>query len=894
MKSLKEIRVAFPLAAALSLGPGFAVTPYLVRDIDPRFMSAGSQPDRFLSVAGRVVFAPRLGQATLWGTQGLPGDPVLLLPGSMEAYTGPVAAGGRAYLTGCSDGACGLFATNGTPAGTIRLAGFPFPLPFSTMEAVAPAGLPRTLLTFNAGNGTVIWRTDGTAAGTRKVGMTARNPRNLVAFRGRVWFFADQGNAQGALFSTDGLNGGTRRIGTSTGGSRLTVLGNRLVYFAGREIWGSDGTPAGTRRLAALPGPGGDSPPPIVVAASRAYFFNGDNSQREIWTTDGTPAGTRRVGVVYGDLQGNLLALGAKVAFLGHDPDRGFELWASDGTTAGTRQVKDVCPGSCGGTFELGISALGRIWFPGFNPDRGIEVWTSNLTAAGTHQVRDLCPGPCSTGPVRWFAAGGRMYFVGLIGSESRLFTSDGTAAGTLAIGPVFAPPFSDTLAAAPLAGSSIVFAGVDAEHGVEPWISNGSPAGTRLLADLQVDNLRGSTPNSFAAAGGRAFFFAEDGVHGNELWVSDGTEEGTQLAYDLIPGTDSSNLEVVANQAGGRLVLFLRTAFNQFDLVGSDGTPAGSAHLLPEGVRADGRRVQTSDKVFFVGIDDEHGAELWATDGTPGGTTRLSNLVTPDPFRPDVGLPTLLAVGDQVAAPVLSPLGGEEMLISDGTPGGTRPLREVYLFLDGPLQNAKSSLVAFNGRFWFVSAESGDETATLWRTDLSAAGTVPAGPLDLSRPDLGRWSLFPLGGKMLVFGSATGLGDTFWTSDGTATGTRVVGPVSLSQGVTPVAFSGRLWFANSFELWSTDGTATGTVRALDAEDRTIDTHTLAVVGNRLVIGASGGIYESDGTAAGTVRVEVPGRPPFSSFSALPVGNRLFFAWDDLVHGPELWALRPE
>jgi ELWxxDGT repeat protein len=892
---MKKLRVALPLAAALSLAPSFAVTPYMVADIDPRFMSDDSQPARFASVAGRVVFIAG-GGVSLWGTQGSAGDPALLLPETLHVRTGPVAAGGRAFVTACDNSSCGLFATIGTPAGTIRLAGFPN-LFFSTMEAVAPAGLPRTLVTLNAGtgNGTVIWRTDGTPAGTRKVGMTARNPRELVAFRGKGWFFADLGNVEGALFSTDGLNG-TRRIGTSIGGSRLTAVGNRLVYYAGQEIWGSDGTPEGTRRFAALSGFGSSFRPPIVVAGSRAFFFNVDGSRRELWATDGTLAGTSTIVSVDGESPTDLRALGAKVAFVGRDDARGLELWASDGTTAGTRRIKDICPGTCGGVFQLGVSALGRIWFAGFSPDRGIEVWTSNLTTAGTHQVRDLCPGSCSSVPAHWFASGGRVYFVGQGGSDARLFASDGTAAGTLAVGVTTSSSFSDTLDAAPLAGASIVYAGFDAEHGVEPWISNGSPAGTRRLADLQFDNRTGSNPRSFAAAGGRAFFFAEDGVHGSELWVSDGTEEGTQLADDLVPGPGSTNQDLAASEAGGRLVLFLRMGFNQYDLVGSDGTPAGSAHLLPDGVRADGRQARVGDHVFFVGIDDSHGAELWATDGTPGGTTRLSDLVPPDPFRPDVGLPIFLALGNQAVAPVLSPAGGEELLISDGTVAGTRSIDESYPFLEGPLQIAQSPLVVFGGRFWFVAAETGGDTATLWRTDLTVSGTVPIGPLDLSRAGSGRWSLVPLGGKLLVFGLATGLGDALWTSDGTAAGTRVVGPVSFGQGVSPVAFAGRLWFANSFgELWSTDGTAAGTLRALDAADRTIETRTLAVLDNRLVIATSGGFYESDGTPAGTVRIEVPGRPfPFSSFSALSVGDRIFFTWDDLVHGPELWALRPD
>ncbi len=889
---MRTIRFTLALATLLSPVASWAAVPYLVADIDPRFVSDGSHPRGFAAVGGHAVFVTSQGEK-LWGTDGAVGDPVRLGSATFRVRSGPAAAGGRAYATGCDEQGCGLFGTDGTAAGTIRLVRFPF-VQFAPMEAVRAEGLPRTLLTFNAGNGFVLWRTDGTGAGTRKVLLAARDPRGLVGFGGKVWFFADLPNAPGALFSTNGLAGGTKRIGPSIEGSSLTPVGSRIVYFAGRELWSSDGTPGGTLRLAALPETAG----PLVAAASRAFFFTSDlsGSGRALWVTDGTPAGTRRLLAIDGDFRNGLVALGAKVAFIGSD-SRGFELWSSDGTTGGTRLVKDICPGGCPGAGMLGISALGRVWFAGFTPERGVETWTSNLTPGGTRQLRDLCAGSCSSAPQFWQEGGGKVYFPAITsGGQIGLYASDGTPARTILLG--VEPSTSDSLPAAPLADGKLVFTGKDSSHGAEPWVSDGTVAGTQRLADLEFGNWIGSNPGSFAAAGGHAYFFADDGVHGSELWSSGGTPEATELVFDLTPGTFSPSWDLLSDEAGGRLVLFLaQSGARSFELIGSDGTAAGSERLLPAGVRADGRRVRAGDRLFFVANDAAHGAELWATDGTVAGTIRLTDLVPPNPFRPEgADFPALLALGDRVVAAALSPLGGEELWISDGTPGGTQPLHQVLPFLEAPLEAAKSPIGSLGGRFWFVAAAPGEETATLWRTDLSAAGTAPVSVLDLSQVNAGGWALFPLNGRMLVFGPAVSLGTTLWASDGTAAGTRTIGPAPFGRFVPPIVFAGRLWFGepNFGNLWSTDGTAAGTVQAVDAAGLPVQTIALAAVSGRLAIASRNRLYESDGTPAGTLAIDLPGQADRFSLEAIASGDRLYFSWDDLVHGPELWALRPE
>ena len=58
-----------------------------------------------------------------------------------------------------------------------------------------------------------------------------------------------------------------------------------------------------------------------------------------------------------------------------------------------------------------------------------------------------------------------------------------------------------------------------DGTHGYEPWISDGTPSGTRLVADIWP-GYSGSVPSYVHFSGGKVFFQADDGTHGKEPWV--------------------------------------------------------------------------------------------------------------------------------------------------------------------------------------------------------------------------------------------------------------------------------------------------------------------------------------------------------------------------------------
>jgi ELWxxDGT repeat protein len=82
---------------------------------------------------------------------------------------------------------------------------------------------------------------------------------------------------------------------------------------------------------------------------------------------------------------------------------------------------------------------------------------------------------------------------------------------------------FSDALA-----NGSFIFQMGDGVHGVEPWVTDGTPAGTRLLADINPSGDSLALP--VAIVNGTVVLIANDGTHDYELWRSDGTTAGTSL----------------------------------------------------------------------------------------------------------------------------------------------------------------------------------------------------------------------------------------------------------------------------------------------------------------------------------------------------------------------------
>lgn len=209
------------------------------------------------------------------------------------------------------------------------------------------------------------------------------------------------------------------------------------------------------------------------------------------------------------------------------------------------------------------------------------------------------------------------------------------------------------------------------------------------------------------------------------------------------------------------------------------------------------------------------------------------------------------------------------------------------------------SDFVVLGSTVYFVASDPARFRA-LWKI---GGGGIPELVKEVGLERVGHlWA----GPGLLYFVSDVGAaGPEVWRSDGTPDGTfplpieatpRYDNPqfTALDGGVFFLASSGI-----STQLWKTDGSAAGTVEVVDPCDTVAPycTGILALAGtsSRLFFSSySAGVYTlwtSDGTAAGSLGVrDFPmAENGEGVHSLMPVGDQLFFAGDDLLHGDELW-----
>ncbi len=120
---------------------------------------------------------------------------------------------------------------------------------------------------------------------------------------------------------------------------------------------------------------------------------------------------------------------------------------------------------------------------------------------------------------------------------------------------------------------------------------------------------------------GGKLLCEADGGVSGVEPWISDGTAAGTVQLADLAPGPDWST-PVSSFATGGTALLG-----SGYGLWSTDGTPAGTVQILPGVIQNAGGFLPALGTVLFTAQDPAAGTELWKTDGTAAGTARVKDI---------------------------------------------------------------------------------------------------------------------------------------------------------------------------------------------------------------------------------------------------------------------------
>ncbi|MCB1054869.1 MAG: hypothetical protein KDD11_05075 [Acidobacteria bacterium] len=769
---------------------------------------------------------------------------------------GLVVSGGKVFFDDNGPSSSGLWVSDGTASGTSLLRGAGYP------QGIAPLPGGRVLVAGYGNQGERLFVTDGTAEGTSQLELpvpldVSSSLRQLTAVGDRVFFTLGDLLGARSVWVSDGSEAGTvllAEFGADDDSFQVTHLvasGDKLYFFVGpygaaQELWKSDGTEAGTVLVRSLPS-GGDLEGPQVVAAGS--------------TTGG----------------GLLFALEVSGA--------PCSLWRSDGTEAGTFEIRDfpqadhLCPREFGEADGQSFFTTGSV--ASFGATDVQQLWTTDgATADGTvllHEWSGKANRPSSL-----TAFDDRLFFVV---SGLGLWSSDGTPLGTEK---VVATPVCSALAPAMTVFDGGLFFAANTTSGCEPFASDGTPAGTFQLGNLAPDV--GSTVFDSAAYFDYTPFNEKSATHvehkgelffvtfdrsGQQLWAVRSNPWSADLLVDSVAVPDGADFYDLTPTAGDLFFITYPADIGKTRLWTTDGTPGGTREVpgTPEDVLSLGA---LGDKVCFIGITDELGGEPWCSDGTEAGTVLLGDL-NPGPAGSiaDYRGPWM-KMGNRLAFCAETPR-GLELWITDGTPGGTHRLSGVP---GGALSLVPGSAAEIEGQTLFLAREatevagekaSGGEAVAgeaLWLWRLGNEGDLVEPVVELAAPGaiVSASQGVAFRGRYFFIKND---GDTvhLMRSDGSAEGTEAV--YDFGRQIYPffadaTAVGNDLFFTaltaeEGDELWATDGTAQGTRRVSDiaAGSNSASPRGLTAVRSHLVFTASDGVHGfepwiSDGTAEGT------------------------------------------
>ena len=266
-------------------------------------------------------------------------------------------------------------------------------------------------------------------------GSDGSNLSTLIEFKDKLYFTADNGESGQELFVSDGTAEGTQIVADirpnsgsayDKDGSFEYIAGfdtlnliefKDKLYFAadngenGTELFASDGTSEGTQLVTDLRlgfndsknSPYSSYPRDITEFKDKLYFgANNGESGTELFVSDGTTEGTQLVadirpgssddGYVYGSNPRGLTEFKGKLYFGADNGESGRELFVSDGTSEGTQLVADLASGSSSSNPTNLTEFNGKLYFAANDGENGRELFVTDGTSEGTQLVADIAP----------------------------------------------------------------------------------------------------------------------------------------------------------------------------------------------------------------------------------------------------------------------------------------------------------------------------------------------------------------------------------------------------------------------------------------------------------------------------------------------------------------------
>lgn len=385
---------------------------------------------------------------------------------------------------------------------------------------------------------------------------------------------------------------------------------------------------------------------------------------------------------------------------------------------------------------------------------------------------------------------------------------------------------------------NKMYFSANDGINGEELWTTDGSPAGTQLVKDINPGP-GDSYPYDFYIHNNKLFFVSYEPNGGEELWVTNGTNAGTMLAIDARPGS-ASGYPFQVQKAGNRVVFYAAGA-NSPGIAFTDTTGSAIQAFTELNNGGDfssypGKFFSFTDKQVLLGLDDgPYGNEPYLLNLETGVATLLKDINPGEKSSSPVFLGKL---GNSIFFGAMDEMHGSELWVTDGTSAGTQLFKEIVPGAEGAgIANlfVENGLI-YNGELYFRAVHD-TYAAALWKTNGTPEGTqLVKGFLPGSvNSSFGLSGFVEYNGKLYFSSQDTGTGFELFVSDGTPSGTQML--IDLNPGSTSsrpsylMQHDGYLFFvaeasaSTGLELYRSDGTPSGTVMVKDIAPGAFDSY---------------------------------------------------------------------
>ena len=755
-----------------------------------------------------------------------------------------------------------------------------------------------------------LFRTNGTTTFEVTSAVGRPHPQHtrpyLGTVNGKVIYVGVDGVHEG-VYAIDGNGDGDPQLLTRMNVSALTnaVLLDGFLYFSGaqRELWKTDGTPDGTQLIEVMPGKdlAFTAQDTQVYAAGGVLFFFGNAPEGSGFHSTNLISSTLLLPLTSSELHNytrQVVAVGDRLVFsISFGPQRG--LWTTDGTREGTQRLNDVPD------FEPLATLDGRLFFMGSIK----SIWVTDGTPSGTNET-DIDDALGTSRVLNAQPMGDRLMFITSSYPERyALWSTRGSAATTHAIMDIERNSNFSSAAEGFVVNDRYYFAHDNGVHGRELWSTDGENA--QLVKDINPDRRDGLT---FAAFGhvrpdGHVIFGARRYDTGTEPWVTDGTAAGTHLIANIAQDIPVESSQPKLLRASGDRVFFSATVDDEQMIVVSDGSSSGTdvigygvANTIYPPVTWRGRYFFSSDALYVattpgvapemiynaqttpypvangVVFESKRSNTLSRSDGTGAGTMPILQLS-------GLGEARIFPTGDIAWVTDRS----NRLWKTDGTVAGSMEIP-----LEPGLTSAVLDIIAV-GDAYFVLESSG----TLWKTDGTSAGMQIVARLPIPPSYLVGWGKFLAADARFAY---LWFGGVSYRTDGTEAGTFAL-PLPISKCASAAFVRDTLVvlttnYLNRLTLTRSDGTVSGTSSMMEVANAP-SSFCLPIVSNGtsayfafLDSGHGWEPWTTDGTMSGTT-VVADVNPIGSSYPEefTVAGDRVFFSAFTPEAGRELWAI---